>query len=144
MATKKDSKGIDLKAIKALSKEQRQNLALSIRRDSELWNAVNGFGGLSEFSEKSRLQGTVIENGVISVGRKVSIINDDTSKEIIAVTNQQGYYSAELEPADYIVSLKSEGTNKKTVSGTSVETVQGETSTLDFDDNSNSTNNAVL
>ena len=98
---------------------------------------------MSEFSEKCRLQGTVIENGVISVGRKVSIINDDTSKEIIAVTNQQGYYSAELEPADYTVSLKSEGTKTKSVSGTSVETVQGETSTLDFDDNSNGSN-AVL
>ena len=133
MATKKDSNTFDISKIKALSKEQRQNLAITIRRDSELWNAVNGFGGLSEFSPKSRLQGTVIENENVSIGRKVSVINDDTSKELIAVTNQQGYYSIELEPAYYTVSLKSKGTGKKTVSGTSVETLQGETSTLNFD-----------
>ena len=144
MAIKEDSKIFDISVIKALSKEQRQNLAITIRRDSELWNAVNGFGGLSEFSNKSRLQGTVIENGSVAIGRKVSVINDDTSKELIAVTNQQGYYSIELEPAEYVVSLKSEGTGEKTVSGTSVETVQGETSTLDFGENSNSANNAVL
>ena len=144
MAIKEDSKIFDISVIKALSKEQRQNLAITIRRDSELWNSVNGLGGLSEFSNKSRLQGTVIENGSVAIGRKVSVINDDTSKELIAVTNQQGYYSIELEPAEYVVSLKSEGTGEKTVSGTSVETVQGETSTLDFGENSNSANNAVL
>jgi len=144
MAIKEDSKIFDISVIKALSKEQRQNLAITIRRDSELWNAVNGFGGLSEFSNKSRLQGTVIENGSVAIGRKVSVINDDTSKELIAVTNQQGYYSIELEPAEYIVSLQSEASSAKSASGTSVETVQGETSTLDFGENSNSANNAVL
>jgi hypothetical protein len=136
---KKEVKGIDLKAIKALSKEQRQKLALTIRRDSELWNAVNGFGGLSEFSSKSRLQGTVIEDGKASVGTRVKIVNDDTSKEFAAVTNQQGYYSIELEPAEYTVSLKSSGTNSKALGEeVSVETLQGETSTLDFDESSDS------
>ena len=136
---KKEVKGIDLKAIKALSKEQRQKLALTIRRDSELWNAVNGFGGLSEFSSKSRLQGTVIEDGKASVGTRVKIVNDDTSKEFAAVTNQQGYYSIELEPAEYTVSLESSGTNSKALGEeVSVETLQGETSTLDFDESSNS------
>ena len=145
MASRKDAKGIDTKAIKALSKEQRQQLALTIRRDSELWNAVNGLGGLSEFSGKSRLQGTVIEEGKASVGTRVNIVNDDTSKEFVAVTNQQGYYSIELEPAEYVVSLESSGTSSKTVSEeVSVETVQGETSTLDFDESSNSSNNSVL
>ena len=145
MALKKDTKGVDLKAIKALSKEQRQQFALNIRRDSELWNAVNGFGGLSEFSSKSRLQGTVIEDGKASVGTRVKIVNDDTSKEYAAVTNQQGYYSIELEPADYVVSLESSGTSSKTVNDeVSVETVQGQTSTLDFDENSNKSNKAVL
>jgi len=145
MAIKKDSKTFDTSKIKALSKEQRQQLALTIRRDSELWNAVNGLGGLSEFSNKSRLQGTVIEDGKASVGTRVKIVNDDTSKEYAAVTNQQGYYSIELEPAEYVVSLESSGTNSKALGEeVSVETVQGETSTLDFDESSDSSNSSVL
>ena len=145
MAIKKDSKTFDISKIKALSKEQRQQLALTIRRDSELWNAVNGLGGLSEFSNKSRLQGTVIEDGKASVGTRVKIVNDDTSKEYAAVTNQQGYYSIELEPAEYVVSLESSGTNSKALGEeVSVETVQGETSTLDFDESSDSSNSSVL
>jgi len=145
MVKKGETKVVDLKAIKALSKEQRQQFALNIHRDSELWNAVNGFGGLSEFSNKSRLQGTVIEDGKASVGTRVNIIDDDTSKEFVAITNQQGYYSIELEPAEYVVSLESSGTNSKaTREEVSVETVQGETSTLDFDESSNSSNNSVL
>ena len=144
MATKEVT-GIDIKAIKALSKEQRQQLALTIRRDSELWNAVNGLGGLSEFSTKSRLQGTVIEDGKASVGTRVKIVNDETSKEYAAVTNQQGYYSIELEPAEYVVSLESSGTSSKALSEeVSVETVQGETSTLDFDESSGSSNSSIL
>ena len=137
-------KNIDLKAVKAFSKEQRNWLASEIRKDQELWNAVNGFGGLSEFSEKSRLQGTVIENETVAVGKKISIANKDTKEELIAVTNQQGYYSIDLKPADYRVSLKSKDANKKSVSGTSVETIQGETSTLNFGESSNNTSNNVL
>ena len=140
-----DSKKIDLGAIKALSKEQRQWMASEIRKDSELWNAINGMGGLSESSAKSRLQGTVVNNNVAVVGTKVSIIDDNTSKEFFATTNQKGYYSIDLEPASYNVRLASVSKSKRG-GETEVETIQGETSTLNFDDGQteDKNSNAVL
>jgi len=139
-----DSKKIDLGAIKALSKEQREWLASEIRKDSELWNAINGMGGLSESSAKSRLQGTAVNNNIAVVGAKVSIVDDNTSKEFIATTNQKGYYSIDLEPASYNVRLASVSKSKRG-GETEVETIQGETSTLNFDDRkTQESNNAVL
>lgn len=126
-----ESNTIDLGAIKALSKEKRQKFALEIRKDSDLWNAVNGIGGLSENSEKSRLQGTVIKNDLVDVGTKVNIVNKDNSLEFTAITNQKGYYSIDLEPANYNVSLTSVAKTKSS-EGTEVETIKGETSRLDF------------
>ena len=136
-----DSINIDLGVVKALSKEKRQWLASEIRKDSELWSAVNGMGGLSENSEKSRLQGTVTNNSVAVVGVKVSIVKTDTNKEFTAITNQKGYYSIDLEPANYTVKLASVNSSKKGGGETEVETISGETSTLNFDDNIAETEN---
>jgi len=139
-----NSNTIDLGAIKALSKEKRQWLSSEICRDSELWNAINGMGGLSENSAKSRLQGTVTNNSIAVVGANVSIENTDTNKVFQATTNQKGYYSIDLEPASYNVRLAS--ANKLKGGGeTSVKTIHGETSTLNFDDNEAGTeSNATL
>ena len=129
-----DSINIDLGVVKALSKEKRQWLASEIRKDSELWNAVNGMGGLSKSSAKSRLQGTASSKNIAVVGAKVSIENTDTNKVFTATTNQKGYYSIDLEPANYNVRLASVNKSKIGDGETKVKTIKGETSTLNFDD----------
>ena len=120
---------IDLSAIRALSKEGRQLLAQDIRKDSELWNAVNGMGGLSENSEKSLLQGTITNNREIVPGASITITSK-SGDEIITKSNQRGYYSVELNPDSYTVIIRSGEYASEDIS---VETKKGVTSTLDYD-----------
>ena len=124
-----DLNKIDLSAIKALSKEERQLLAQTIRRDSVLWNAVNGMGGLSENSEKGLLQGTITNNREAIVGATVTI-TPKMGDEIITQSNQDGYYSIELAPDSYTVKISKGSTVSDAIS---VETKNGITSTLDYD-----------
>jgi len=128
MASAPENK-IDLKAIKALSKEKRQALAFDIRKDQELWNAVNGMGGLSEQSENSLLQGTITNNNELVVGAKIAISIKGSKKEE-ATSNQMGYFSIELKAEDYEV-VVSDG--KEVSDAISVKTKKGVTSTLDHD-----------
>ena len=120
---------IDLSAIRALSKERRQLLVHDIRKDSELWNAVNGMGGLSENSEKSLLQGTITNNREIVPEASITI-TPKSGEKIITKSNQRGYYSVELNPDSYTVILKS---GEYASDEISVETKKGVTSTLDYD-----------
>ena len=129
MATKEDSKSMDLKAVKALSKEQRIWLASEIRKDQELWNAVNGMGGLSEFSDKSRLQGTITNNKKAIAGAKIAI-NIKDNKVVETTSNQLGYFSVELKADDYTVVISNGNDVSEEIS---VETQSGVTSTLDYD-----------
>ena len=124
-----DSNTIDLGAIKALSKERRQLFASEIRKDNELWNAVNGMGGLSENSDKSRLQGTITNNREIIGGAKIAI--SIKGKSITETTsNQLGYFSVELKADDYTAVIS----NGNDVSDEiSVKTKSGITSKLDYD-----------
>ena len=124
-----DSNTIDLGVIKAQSKEKRQELALNIRKDQELWNAVNGMGGLSESSDKSRLQGTITNNRETIGGAKIAI--SIKGKSITETTsNQLGYFSVELKADDYTTVIS----NGNDVSDEiSVKTKSGITSTLDYD-----------
>ena len=126
------SSTIDLRYIKALSKENRQWLASEIRKDPDLWNAVNGVGGLSQQSHESRLQGTVINNGKASIGVEVSIIDNLSNNESITTTNQNGYYLINLKPGSYTVILKNSSTTRSLGNGVLVKTVKGVTSTLNF------------
>ena len=120
---------IDLKVIKALSKEKRQALAFDIRKDQELWNAVNGMGGLSESSEKSLLQGTISNNKEAIVGAKIKIgIKGSVQEE--AITNQLGYFKIELKADNYTIKIYD---GQQSSDEVSVETQKGVTSTLDFD-----------
>lgn len=124
-----DLNKIDLSAIKALSKEERQLLAQTIRRDSVLWNTVNGMGGLSENSDKGLLQGTITNNRELIVGATVTI-TPKMGDDIITQSNQDGYYSVELAPGSYTVKLSKGSTVSDAIS---VETKNGITSTLDYD-----------
>jgi len=120
---------IDLKVIKALSKEKRQELASEIRKDNELWNAVNGMGGLSENSEKSKLQGTITNNNEIIGGAKIAI--SIKGKGITETTsNQLGYFSVELKADDYTAVISKGNDVSEEIS---VKTKSGVTSTLDYD-----------
>ena len=93
---------IDLNAVKALSKEQRMNLAASIRKDSELWNAVNGIGGLSEDSEKGLIQGNTTYRKEVLANVDVTL-KTKQGAEIKTKTNQYGFFKLEVVPDLYFV-----------------------------------------
>jgi tRNA/tmRNA/rRNA uracil-C5-methylase (TrmA/RlmC/RlmD family) len=122
---------INLSTIKALSKEARQNLALAIRKDSELWNAFNGLGGLSVNSSLGRLQGTIYDDHNIVIGAEVDItdVNDNTKT---IKTNQYGYFSVDLVSGTYSVVIKYKEKHSDKIS---VKILAGVTSTLDYDFN---------
>jgi hypothetical protein len=93
---------IDLNAVKALSNEQRMNLAASIRKDPELWNAVNGIGGLSENSEKGLVQGNTTFQREVLANVDVSLKNKQGAEQK-AKTNQYGFFKMEVVPDMYFV-----------------------------------------
>jgi hypothetical protein len=95
---------IDLSAIKALSKEQRMNLSAIIRKDPELWNAVNGIGGLSEHSEKGLIQGNTTFEKEALPNVDVTIRNKQGDVKT-AKTNQYGFFKVELLPNLYVVTF---------------------------------------
>ena len=104
LITKKMESKLDLSAIKALSKEQRMNLAAAIRKDPELWNVVNGIGGLSENSEKGLLQGNTSFKKEVLANVDVTIKNKQ-DQEIKTKTNQYGFFKVELAPNLYSVTF---------------------------------------
>ena len=128
MATKKDSIEIDFRTVKALSKEQRVFVAKEIRKDGDLWNAINGVGGLSEFSDNARLQGTVTKANVILPRAKVEIFEGETSLHKL-ITNEQGYFKIDIVPGNYNV-VVFDGKNEEEIS---VKALQGVTSTINHD-----------
>ena len=95
---------IDLSAVKALSKEERMNLASLIRKDPELWNAINGIGGLSEKSDKGVIQGnTTFRKEVLS---NVDVtLKSKNGKETKSRTNQYGFFKVELVPDLYLITF---------------------------------------
>ena len=122
---------VNLSGLKALSKEARQSLALSIRKDPELWNVMNGFGGLSEKSLKGRLQGTVVDGREVITSAEIKIT--DENEDITTVkTNQYGYYSIDLVPGDYEIVISYDDEQSEEIS---VKIEKGVTSTLNYDFN---------
>lgn len=95
---------IDLSAVKSLSKEERMNLAASIRKDPELWSAVNGIGGLSENSEKGVIQGNTSFKKEVLPNAEVTIKNKQ-DQEVKTRTNQYGFFKVELAPNLYSVTF---------------------------------------
>ena len=95
---------IDLSAVKALSKEQRMNLASNIRKDPELWSVVNGIGGLSEKSANGLIIGNTTLKGEVLSSAKV-ILLDRKGAEKTILTNQYGFYKIELAPDVYSVTF---------------------------------------
>ena len=93
---------IDLNAIKALSNEQRISLSNAIRKDPELWNAVNGIGGLSEDSEKGLIQGNTTYRREVLANVNVNL-RTKQGAEFTAKTNQYGFFKLELVPDLYFV-----------------------------------------
>ena len=116
---------LDFGKIKSLSKEQRINFAYQIRRDSDLWNAVNGIGGLSEFSEMARIQGTITKENEALPKVKIEIYQDKNKLHEL-VSNASGYFKIDIVPGNYQVNIF-DGDNKESVS---VKALKGVTSTL--------------
>ncbi|HNQ68821.1 MAG TPA: hypothetical protein PKN32_10610 [Bacteroidales bacterium] len=114
--------------IKSLSKEDRQELAKAIRQDPELFNAINGIGGLSLNSPFGLLQGTITKFGV-PVTNAMIYIKLSAEQEIKAFTNQYGYYKMTLQDGAYSVKVIYQGDS------TSVEVKinKGRTTSFDFD-----------
>ena len=132
MVEKNNSGGaMNLALLKALSKEARQDLVLSIRKDPELWNTVNGIGGLSENSSFGRLQGTIYDDHKIVTGAEVAITDENDNIKTIK-TNQYGYYSIDLVPGNYLVVIKNKEDQSDEIS---VKIKIGITSTLNHDFN---------
>lgn len=95
---------INLAEIRALSKEQRQELALVIHQQPDLYNAVNGMGGLSESAKVSRLQGrTFNERGPI-IGAEVKAVGKTETKT--AKSDQYGLYKMDLPQESYSVTFR--------------------------------------
>ena len=95
---------IDLSAIKALSNEQRINLSNAIRKDPELWNAVNGIGGLSEESEKGLIQGNTTFRKEVLSNVDVTLKNKQGVEQKVK-TNQYGFFKLEVVPDLYSVTF---------------------------------------
>ena len=120
---------MDLNGIKAFSKEERQDLALSIKRDPELWNTINGLGGLSEESSKGRLQGTVVDGEDILIGAEVKI-TDNNDVITTVKTNQYGYYSIDLDSGNFVAEISYDNEQSDEIS---VQIKSGIVSTLNHD-----------
>ncbi len=118
---------IDLKVVKALSKEKRMALATDIRRDTELFNALNGMGGLSENASNGLLQGTITVKGSPQARLRVTAIGK-TGQETTTLTNVQGYYKMNLSADTYAIKVAGTVLDK-----VSVTIVNGQTSTLNHD-----------
>jgi|GEM_PF-4901763 len=119
---------MNVSEIKVFSKEQRRELASIIRKDPELYNVVNGIGGLSEASEYGRLIGTITENNVPIT--KAIISHGTGGKTINRVyTNQYGFYMIDLSQGFHTITVSS-GENQFLEE---VEIINGKTSILDHD-----------
>jgi len=120
-----NSNTIDLRAVKALSKEQRVFVAKEIRKDSDLWNAVNGVGGLSEFSDNARLQGTITKGNLAFPRAKIEVFEGETSLHKL-ISNEQGYFKIDIVPGNYNVVIY-DGNDEEEIS---VKALRGVTSTI--------------
>jgi hypothetical protein len=120
---------VDLSALRALSKEERQALAYQLRTDKEVWNALNGLGGLSNTSPQSRLQGQISHDDVPVVGANLSIKNK-TNDLFEAKTNQDGFFSIDLEPNNYKIIISSGNLSSDEIV---LDSKAGVTSSLDYD-----------
>ena len=126
--TKKPGGSVDIRTAKAFSKEQRVKLANEIRKDADLWNVVHGIGGLSNKSNKGRLQGVTTLLREVVKGAKIEIIDSNENVKNVA-TNQNGYYKIDLEPGEYEVVMKNAGNISEEMS---VIIIAGQTSTLNY------------
>ena len=120
---------IDLNAVKALSKEQRLNLAASVRKDPELWNAVNGIGGLSEGSEKGLIQGNTTSLREVLSNVDVTLKNKQ-GVEQRAKTNQYGFFKVEVIPDLYSVTFSKDSVTSEPKE---VEIQAGMTFSINYD-----------
>ena len=117
---------MDLKdSIKSLSKEARADLARSIRRDPDLYNAVSGVGGISESSNKGMIQGTITDKTFPIKDLNVEAINL-SGTVFTAKTNESGFYSMELTAGDYTIKVTYGGTSQSI----NVKIIKGETATF--------------
>jgi len=115
--------------LKSFTKEQRQQMVRALNRDPEMYNAVNGIGGLSESANHGLLQGTTYAGEDILTGVQV-IINTGGKTHATVRTNQYGYYSVNLAAATYsVVFSHTEGQSDPA----EVIIKNGTTSTLDYD-----------
>lgn len=103
---------MDLKnSIKALSTEQRRELGISVRRDPELYHAVNGMGGLSERADRGLLQGDITKK-TVPLNRVEVKAKTGSGDEFKSVTNQYGFYQLNLAEGNYKVTVTVDGETK--------------------------------
>ncbi len=120
-----DSNTIEIGALKALSKEKRQVLSANIRKDPELWNVVNGIGGLSENSGKARFQGTITKDGETLPQANIQIAKAGVITQEL-MSNQLGYFKIDLASGEYNLKIIFQGQSEDY----NIKAMKGETSTI--------------
>jgi hypothetical protein len=115
-------------SIKALSKEKRVDLGRSIRKDPDLYNAMNGMGGVSESANKGLFKGTITKVSVPLQDLDVQAI-DGSGTTFTAKTNNVGYYQIELVDGNYTAKVTFEGVSKSQA----IKIVKGETTIFNHD-----------
>jgi len=115
--------------LKCLSKEERAALSRQFISDPDLYNAVNGVGGLSESANHGLLQGSTYAGEDI-LPRVQVIINTGGKTQATAWTNQYGYYSVNLAAGTYSVVFS---TTQGQSDPKEVIIANGKTETLDYD-----------
>ena len=104
------AENIEIYGLKSLSKEDRKDLSKMLRSDPNLWNALNGIGGLSKTSPNGMIVGNIYnESGAIQ-GAEV-LIDDGAETKETRITNQYGHYEAVLAPGDYTVTVTVNGSS---------------------------------
>ncbi len=121
-------KSIYIKVTKALSKEDRQWLALQIHGDEDLRNAINGVGGLSVFSDKARIQGLITKNLEPLLNAKIQVFKDNI-KLYEVTTNQHGYFKQNIIPGTCNIKI----IGKEQEHEMSIKIIKGLTSTINYD-----------
>ena len=94
----------EITSLKSFSKETRIKLAAEFRKDPDLFNVVNGVGGLSEKSRIGLVNGTLTKDSVPLKGVEVEITEKNKTSQK-AKTNQYGYYKIDLAEGTYTINV---------------------------------------
>jgi len=119
----------EINALKGLSKQKRAMMSKYLLKDPELYNAINGVGGLDETAAYGMVSGTCYTGTEVLKGVDVTVSKSGKAVKTTK-TNQYGFYRLELDPDTYMVKFNVDGIESDE---TEVVIVAGKSETLDYD-----------